>query len=172
MQKNKQNIRFLTITSLMTALSIIVERLIVPTFQGQPFRVDFGNVPILVCAFVCGPFYGALCGVAGDILGCFFNSYAPFLPLTLTPFLVGFVPGAFAKKYNKTGLFFVAVLAAYVVGEILWTPFALSLMKGTPYFAEFGVNLPAAALQTVLDPVIVFLVIKSRILEKTGVLSK
>lgn len=172
MQKNKQNIRFLTVTAMMTALSIIVERLIVPTFQGQLFRIDFGNVPILICAFVCGPFYGALCGVAGDILGCFFNSYAPFLPLTLTPFLVGFVPGFFEKKYNKTRLFFVSVIATYIAGEILWTPFALSLMKGTPFLPEFVINLPAAALQTVLDPVIVFIILKSRILEKTGVLSK
>ena len=172
MQKAKQNLRFLTITAMMTALSIIVERLIVPTFQGQPFRIDFGNIPILVCAFVCGPVYGALCGVLSDVLGCFFNSYAPFLPLTLTPFLVGFVPGLVAKKYFKTVQFFVSVIATYVVGEVSWTPFALGLMKGTPYFAEFVVNLPAAALQTVIDPVIVFVIIKSRILEKTGVLSK
>ena len=172
MQKNNKSIRFLTITAMMTALSVVVERFIVPTFQGQPFRIDFGNIPILVCAFVCGPLYGALCGVLGDIIGCFFNSYAPFLPLTLSPFIVGFLPGLFSAKHKKLKVFFAMVLVAYVAAEILWTPYGLSLMKGTPYSAEFVINLPAATLQTVVDPLIVFLIIKSKVLEKTGVLSK
>ena len=169
MQKSKQNMRFLTITAMMTALSIIVERFFVPTFQGQPFRIDFGNIPILVCAFVCGPVYGALCGVLSDILGCIFNNYAPFLPLTLSPLLIGLVPGAFSKKYKSKKSFFIKIFVTYIIVEILWTPFGLCLMKGTPYFAEFGINLPAAALQTVIDPLIVFLIFKSRILEKMGV---
>ncbi len=172
MPKSKQNLRFLTITAMMTALSIVVERFIVPTFQGQPFRIDFGNIPILICAFVCGPVYGALCGVLGDVLGCIFNNYAPFLPLTVSPLLIGFVPGVFSKKYKSETVFFISVFVTYVIAEILWTPFGLSLMKGTPYFAEFVVNLPAASFQTVVDPLIVFLIFKSHILEKTEVLSK
>ncbi len=172
MPKSKQNLRFLTITAMMTALSIIVERFIVPTFQGQPFRIDFGNIPILICAFVCGPVYGALCGVLGDVLGCIFNNYAPFLPLTVSPFLIGFVPGVISKKHKSETIFFVSVFVIYVIAEVLWTPFGLSLMKGTPYFAEFVMNLPAASIQTVVDPLIVFLIFKSHILEKTEVLSK
>lgn len=172
MPKNRRNLKFLTITAMMTALSVIIERFIVPTFQGQPFRVDFGNIPILICAFVCGPVYGALCGVLGDIIGCFFNSYAPFLPLTVSPLLIGLIPGFFSKKSNVKTIFFMSVFMTYIIAEILWTPFGLAIMKGTPYLAEFVINLPAAAFQTVVDPLIVFLIFKSHILEKMGVLSK
>lgn len=168
MQKSK--IRSLCITSMMIALSIIVERLIVPTFQGQPFRIDFGNIPILVCGLACGPVFAGLCGAIGDILGCYFNGYAPFLLLTVSPVIVGLIP-AFAAKSSRR-VYFAVLICTYIAAEILWTPFGLSLMRGTSYGAEFAINLPASLVQTVMDSVIIYCIIKSRILERTGIVSK
>ncbi len=169
MQKNKKiNIRYLTLTAMMTALSIILERLIFPTFQGQPVRFDLGNIPIVICSVLCGPVYGLMCAVASDVIGCYLNGYAPFIPLTLAPALVGFFPGVVSKATKKTAAFFGALVLIYISAEILWTPFGLSLMKGTPYVAEFSVNLPAAALQTVVDGILIFVIFRSRILERTG----
>ncbi len=168
----KYRIKPICITAMMTAMSIIVERMIVPTFQGQPFRFDLGNVPILVCGIACGPFWAGMCGVIGDILGCYFNGYAPFLPLTLSPLLVGVLPSFAVKMKKSRKVFFSSVVLTYLVAEIMWTPFALSMMKGTPYGAEFAVNLPAASIQTVVDIVLVYAIIKSRILERTGLVSK
>ena len=168
----KSRIRLLCVTAMMSSLSIIIERLIVPTFQGQPFRVDFGNIPILMCGIACGPLWAGVCGALSDILGCYFNGYAPFIPLTLTPVIVGVLP-AFALKSNATRRLYYAVLVcAYIVAEIFWTPLGLSLLRGTAYSAEFAVNLAAACVQTVTDPIIIYCIIKSRILERTGMISR
>lgn len=168
----KTRIRALCVTAMMTALSIIVERFFVPTFQGQPFRIDFGNIPILMCGIACGPFWAALCGAVGDILGCYFNGYAPFPLLTVTPLLVGLIPAFAAKANINRKVYFTALVFTYIAAEILWTPFGLSVMRGTAFGAEFAVNLPAACLQTVVDPIIIYCILKSRVIERTGMMSR
>ncbi len=174
----KQRIKAICMTAMMTALSIIIERLIVPTFQGQPFRFDLGNIPIVLCGVFCGPVYGALCGGISDILGCYFNGYAPFLPLTLSPVLVGAIPAVIDRKcgrffgHRKNIALYISLVATYVAAEIFWTPFGLSLMKGTRYGVEFAINFPAACIQTVVDIVLIYVILKSRIIERTGLVSK
>lgn len=164
----KQKIKALCITAMMIALSIIIERMILPTFQGQTVRFDLGNIPIVVCSVVCGPLYGLLCGIVSDTLGCYLNAYAPFVPLMLSPAMVGFFPGVVSRFTKKTLPFFGFLILTYTAAEIFWTPFALSLMKGTAYTTEFSINLPVATLQTVVDTLVIFAIIKSRILERTG----
>lgn len=168
MQKLK--IKQICITAMMIALSIIIERLIIPTFQGQPFRIDFGNIPIIACSIVCGPFFGAVCGGVADMLGCQLNGYAAFLPLTLSPVIIGFFSGVAAKLRKKSLIFFASLIATYIAAEILWTPFGLYLLKGTSYAVEFSLNFPAALLQTIVDPILIYALLKSRILERTHLL--
>ena len=173
MSKNKKiSVRYLTATAMMIAISIILERLIFPTFQGQPVRFDLGNIPIVICSVLCGPVYGLVCGIASDFIGCYLNGYAPFVPLMLAPAMVGFFPGVVSRITKKSPVFFGALVLIYIAAEILWTPFGLSLMKGTPYGADFSVNLPAAALQTVVDTLIIFVIFKSKILERTGLFKR
>ncbi len=168
MQKLK--IKQICITAMMIALGIIIERLIIPTFQGQPFRIDFGNIPIISCSIVCGPFFGAVCGAISDMLGCQLNGYTAFLPLVLSPVIIGFFSGVAAKFRKKSFVFFAILIASYIVAEILWTPFGLYLLKGTSYAVEFTLNFPAALLQTIVDPILIYALLKSSILERTHLL--
>jgi len=92
--------------------------------------------------------------------------------------LVGATPAVIHRKctgfrgQKKNFALYSGLFTTYVAAEVLWTPFGLSLMKGTRYGAEFAINFPAACFQTVVDIVLIYVILKSRILERTGLISK
>ncbi len=176
----KQRIRAICMTAMLTALSIVLARMILPTGVGEIVRFNLGNIPIVLCSFVFGPFYAGICGALSDIVGCFFNGYAPYPPLTLSPILVGVLPVLLSrilekisgKNYKSLAILSICMVVTNSVTALFWTTLCLSHMQNVSFFLLLSSRFPVNALRTVVEIVLIHIIFKSRILERTGLVSK
>ena len=76
MSKNPRNpgwsVRSIAICALLTALSVILARLLIP-MPNETTRFSIEAVPIFIAGMLFGPLPGALTGFAADFIGCLFR---------------------------------------------------------------------------------------------------
>ncbi len=172
MQKNN-SIRKLTIVGIMTALSIVLTRFLVP-LNTETLRFSLGNIPVILCSITCGPIYGAVCGLVSDALGCFVLGYPPYLPLSLSAILVGVLPSVLFSLAGKLGLDYkkIATVSAVMivtnfVSSILWSTLALSWLYGTSFWVQIGPRVPVNSLRTICEIAVLYALLKSGFIERT-----
>lgn len=94
--KNRQIILNITLSSLMIALAVILDRILtirVPGILGS--KVSLGFVPIIITSTVLGPTWGAIVGGLTDVIGFFVfdDTGTPYSPLyTILYIIVGILP--------------------------------------------------------------------------------
>lgn len=162
--------------ALLAALSVVLARLIIP-MPNVTTRFSIEAVPIYLAGMLFGPMAGALVGFSSDLVGCLFSGYGYNPLFCLPPILYG-VFGGLLRRWlmGKPGLPRLAVsfLPPVVLGSILWQSAALSYVynsKGSfqaslVYFlstrtVQFAVTL-------VLDVLIIYLLMKSRVFDRMG----
>lgn len=64
----KQEIQRLTTAAILAALAIVIAEFNFPLFPSLPYRLEFADVPILVCTALLGPVYGLLSLAASCIV--------------------------------------------------------------------------------------------------------
>ncbi len=86
--KQKDGIRKITISAMLIALGIVLERvLMVPI--GSLNRIAFGSSAVILSSFIVGPLFGAAVGAVVDIFGFVINNPTP---LSYTPYVtLGFI---------------------------------------------------------------------------------
>lgn len=181
MKRRKVNTEELTFTGLMLAVGIIL-----------PFAASHGmgipgtlllpmHIPVFLCGLMCGPIYGAFCGVTLPILNCIITSMPsafPMLPIMVCElFTYGFMSGIL---YRKTPLFkrkwgvYPAMLGAMVCGRLVYgLVFELLVLgfgelKALSVGAAFITGLPGIAIQLLTVPYIVFIIGKNMNKENTN----
>lgn len=107
MKKKKISTKSLVAASLLTAISIILTRvlsIIIPIGGVQALRIGFGNIPIMISGMLFGPLIGGLAGVTADLIGFMINPMGGvFFPgFTLSAALGGIVPGIFYHYIFKS----------------------------------------------------------------------
>ncbi len=172
MSKNKTNhLRHLTICAMMSALSIVLERIITitPASNMMDIRISLSNVPIILAGVLTTSVMGALCGVVSDIVGCFISGYAPFPLLTIAPLIMGLLPKyllSFSKK-NNGQYSFAAICSALTITHALSsffvTTMGLCVMRGTPFIPMLLTRIPSCSANLVIDILLVYLLLKSPI---------
>ncbi len=162
--------------ALLAALSVVLARLIIP-MPNVTTRFSIEAVPIYLAGMLFGPMAGALVGFSADLVGCLFSGYGYNPLFCLPPILYG-VFGGLLRRWlmGKPSLPRLAVsfLPPVVLGSILWQSAALSYVynsKGSfqaslVYFlstrtVQFAVTL-------VLDVLIIYLLMKSRVFDRMG----
>ena len=174
--KRTMTTKALAYCALLAALSVVLARLIIP-MPNVTTRFSIEAVPIYLAGMLFGPMAGALVGFSSDLVGCLFSGYGYNPLFCLPPILYG-VFGGLLRRWlmGKPGLPRLAVsfLPPVVLGSILWQSAALSYVynsKGSfqaslVYFLstrtfQFAVTL-------VLDVLIVYLLMKSRVFDRMG----
>jgi len=122
--KQKEIIRKITISAMLIALGIILERvLMVPI--GSLNRIAFGSSAVILSSFVVGPLFGAMIGAVVDIFGFIINNptglvYTPyvtlgFMALGILPWALNFAMGYIKRfrYYFYISYIFLGVLAGY-----------------------------------------------------------
>ena len=161
---SKQLLRNITATAMMTALSIVFERIlpITPPSNAVDIRITLANIPIILTGILVSPVMGAVCGVISDIIGCFISGYAPFPLLTLAPLVTGFLPGFIVRtfsfeKYDKKGsagqyaLLFCAVTVTHLFSSFVITTYGLSVMRGLGFLPMFITRVPTMVIGLFID---------------------
>ena len=108
-KSSKDYVKTLIICAILTALGFVLDRflgLTFPLFGVKSLSLNFSFIPIIFAGFVYGPLWGALVGVAQDLISCLLVPLGAFIPgITLTTALVGLFAGLYAilfrKSYNK-----------------------------------------------------------------------
>lgn len=73
-RKSGWSVRSIAICALLTALSVVLARLLIP-MPNETTRFSIEAVPIFIAGMLFGPLPGALTGFAADFIGCLFTPY-------------------------------------------------------------------------------------------------
>lgn len=167
----------LTVCALLTALSVVLARLIIP-MPNEFTRFSIEAVPIFLAGMLFGPIYGGVVGFSADLIGCLFSGYGYNPLFCLPPILYGICAGLFRKKLcRKPSVAWISLSFALpvVFGSVLWQSFTLAYVYGKggllPAFVGFlGTRSIQFAVTLVLDVLLVFLLQKSGALEAAHLL--
>ncbi len=168
--------RTLAVCAMLTALSVVLARLIVP-MPNAFTRFSIEAVPIFLAGTLFGPLAGGMVGFAADFVGCLFSGYGYNPLFCVPPVLYGVVAGLFRYMLaQKTGPLRVALsfLPAIVFGSILWQSCALSYVYNSK--GSFGASLVyflstrsiQFAVTWLIDTAIVSLLFRTGLFEKVG----
>ena len=122
----------LTVCALLTALSVILARLLT-IIPSEISRFSLEAVPILLAGLLFGPVPGAAVGFAADFIGCLFSPFGYNPIFCLPPILYGLWAGLLrGYVWTKPTVWRVAlaVFPAALCGSVLWQSAALALVYG------------------------------------------
>ncbi len=122
----------LTVCALLTALSVILARLLT-IIPSEISRFSLEAVPILLAGLLFGPVPGTAVGFAADFIGCLFSPFGYNPIFCLPPILYGLWAGLLrGYVWTKPTVWRVAlaVFPAALCGSVLWQSAALALVYG------------------------------------------
>ncbi len=165
---SKKRIYQITASAMLTALSIIFERIITitPPSNTMDIRITFANVPIILAGLLVSPVMGGVCGVVSDLLGCLISGYAPFPILTLAPLVTGLVPGLIYKgsciknrpksgALAKSAVLLAAVIVSHMLSSVIITTYGLSIMRGVGFVPMLITRVPSMLIGVAIDAVLI-----------------
>lgn len=156
MKKNsKTTIYKLSITAMLVALNIILERLLAFTVGNQ--QIGFSFIAIAFAAVYLGPLYAVAVSALGDILGTvLLSTQGAFFPgFTVTAILTGLCTGLLLYKKASVVRIVLNVLINTIFGSVLLNTFWLSeFFIKAPYFTILATRIP----QFIIMPIIHILV--------------
>ena len=113
------NVRVLTISALLIAMSIVLGKLLAFNITDS-IRISLENLPLLMAGIFFGPFIGAAVGAGADIIGCL-----------IVGFIAGFVSHFIFKKRSLPSIA-VSVAAAHIIGSMIIKSVGLYIYFHTP----------------------------------------
>ena len=162
-RKSGWSVRSIAICALLTALSVVLARLLIP-MPNETTRFSIEAVPIFIAGMLFGPLPGALTGFAADFIGCLFTPYGYNPIFCVPPILYGLCAGLFrpwlTRKVSPLRIA-AAFLPAIVLGSILYQSGSLALIYGgeskTAFFvAKLASRSVQFAVTGVLDVLLVW----------------
>ncbi len=175
MQKSMMSTKTLTYCALLSALSVVLARLVIP-MPAADTRFSIEAVPIFLAGMLFGPIPGALVGFCADFVGCLFSPFGYNPIYCIPPLLYGLFGGIFApflrRKMSILRMGF-SLLPPVVLGSVLIQSAVLSFMQFEGAFLEGYIYYLTTrgiqfAITLVLDTAVLYLLFKSRIFDKLG----
>ena len=178
MQKNKRLMTTKTMAycALLAALSVVLARLF-GMMPDESSRFSIEHVPIFLAGMLFGPVPGALVGFTADFVGCLFSPFGYNPIFGIPPILYGLTAGFFryflARNASIPRLA-LSFLPPVLFGSILYQSAALAAVYYKDNFLE-GLILKLTtrsvqfAIVYVLDVLVIYLLLKSRVFERAGV---
>jgi len=155
----------ITVTAMLVAVSVVLARFCV-IYITPSLRVNFGNIPIMLCGLLYGPIFGGLAGGIADLIGSLLlSALGWYPPLTVSAVLIGLIPGLLSfipKKKTDIKSVGITVLASNLAASILWSTFWLSKLYGgsTTLAALFSMRIPLYLGMTVLETILITAIYK------------
>lgn len=176
--KHMSPILRLTYSAICLALCLVL-----PFLTGQIPQIGSAlcpmHLPVLLCGFLCGPWWAAAVGAVAPLLrSVMTGGYPPLFPtavaMTFELAAYGLVCGLLWRKVRKTaGGIYLALVAAMIAGRIVWGVVTAILlgMGDSPFtWAAFWAGgfanaIPGIVLQLILIPLLVMALRKAKLAE-------
>ena len=141
MRRRNSDLVRLTTTAVMMAVTILFARLpglsfYVPVGGVNLIKLSFDAIPSMICALLCGPFYGGLCAGGADLIGALaFPTGGAYYPgFTINAIVFGVLPPLIlkaVKNHSVSELITGACLIAFAfIGLYATLPFVNTLKIG------------------------------------------
>ena len=169
------HIRRLTYSAMCLALCLVL-----PFFTGQIPEIGGMlcpmHIPVLLCGFLCGPWWGAAVGAIAPLLRHMLFHMPPLvtaLGMTAELAAYGLIVGVLYRRLpKKNSSIYAALLAAMVLGRLIWGCAMVVIygLTGTGFgwqmfLAGALLNaIPGIILQIVLIPLLVMALRKARVM--------
>lgn len=176
-KKGVFSLKALTSCAVLTAVTVVLSRFLVIT-PTESSRYSIEAVPIFLSGMLFGPVAGAFVGFATDFIGCIFSPFGYNPIFALPPVLYGLCAGLFRSfilKGQSVWRIAVGFACPILLGSLLWQSLALTFVYGggskTAYFTATilsrGIQF---AVMWVVDTLLIWLLLKSKILASAGLL--
>ena len=164
------SVRVICQVAMLIALTFVLERL-VPVVNVMTLRVSFAFVPMMICAMLFGPVWGAASFGIADILGWPIMGLTPIPLILLSRIVQGFLYGLILHRENLKFWPHAVVnaLTVQIVCSMGLTTLGLVQLTGTPYTPLLISRLPQVAAFIVMHIAVFPVFLKLRdALQKTG----
>ena len=176
MKPRMHPIRALTYSALCLALCLVLPYLTgqIPQIGGMLCPMHF---PVLLCGFLCGPWWGAAVGLlAPQLRHILFHMPPQVTALGMTAELAayGAVVGIlYRRQPRKSSSIYIALLTAMALGRLVWgcTMEVLYGLSATPFGWEVFLSgavlnaIPGILLQILLVPILVMALRRAKVME-------
>lgn len=118
----RKEVRFVSLASILTALSIGLDLLVKNVIPTIDFGLPYYAIPLIIGSIVLGPVYGAIMGFTSDLIGFVLaqrGSYA-FL-FAFSAIAWGVIPGLLLKKDSKWLKVTIAIILTHLIATGLNT---------------------------------------------------
>ena len=169
-------IRALTYSALCLALCLVL-----PFLTGQIPEIGSMlcpmHLPVLLCGFLCGPWWGAAVGLVAPLLSHILFHMPPLVTaMGMTGELAayGAVVGILYRRLPKKNIsIYISLLTAMTLGRILWGCAMVLIygVSGTPFGWEMFLSgavlnaIPGIVLQIVLVPILVMALKRAKVMD-------
>lgn len=156
MSKNQQYLIKITVTAILSAAAMIINRFL--SFNVWNMSIGISFIPVLVCGLLFGPLWGGVCGALADFIGALLFPFGPyFFGFTATAFISGVfygLPIVLTKKKTKPFVFAIYCFVFFLLNELVCTLTLNSLWIELLYSGEFWpiliTRIPKSAVDLVL----------------------
>lgn len=167
--------RYRNLFQLVLAAMLLALAMILPFFTGQIPQV--GNmlcpmhIPVLLCGFFCGPWYGCTIGLVAPVLRFMLFGMPPIFPtgvaMCFELAVYGLVSGILYRRLSKKPWnVYLSLLAAMLAGRVMWGIVQVVIWGlGKSQFGwaafisgAFTTAIPGIILQIVVIPILVIAV--------------
>ena len=164
---SRKNLYRMVLAAMFLALAMVL-----PLLTGQLQQLGQAlspmHIPVLLCGFFCGPWYGLIVGFIAPILRFFLFGMPPLMPtgvaMAFELATYGCVSGLLYKLLpKKIPFIYVSLIGAMLAGRVVWGV-VRAIIAGVTH-AEFGIQafvlgaftnaIPGIILHIVLIPVLV-----------------
>lgn len=116
-RKLANHLRAMTVTAVMVALSIVLERFL--AVNTQVIKIGFNFVPIAFVAILYGPFYATVAAALSDLIGAHVVQTGAFFPgFTITAAVSGLIFGLFLWRAFRRKRPFLWVLPPVLLNNL------------------------------------------------------
>lgn len=155
--------------------------MVLPFLTGQIPEIGSAlspmHIPVLLCGFMCGPYWAMGVGVVSPLLRFALFGMPPLFPtgiaMCLELAVYGLASGLLYQWFpKKVGYIYVALIGAMFMGRVVWGIVMMVLMglSGGVFTWEaffsgaFVTAVPGIVLHVVLIPLIVMLLVKAKVI--------
>ena len=154
----KISVRTLTAVALFVALEVVLSRFL--SISTESLKIGFAFVPLVCCAMLYGPVWGAVAGGLADFIGAVLFPIGPYFPgFTLTNALIGLVFGLFLRRSTSGTAGIVAICAAVLINNLvlslLLNTLWVSVLYGSPFLQLLPVRLMQNAVMIPIEIVVI-----------------
>lgn len=167
----KSNTNRLVLSALFVALGVIIPQIFHLFGLGSVFLPM--HIPVILCGFICGPYWGMIAGALTVILSSVITGMPPMMPVGAAMIFelaaYGLIAGIMYRKTKKIYLSLliamvigriVSIIAKYVIFGLIGNTFAIAAILTDLFVTAW----PGIVLQILAVPVILVLLRKYKLI--------